>query len=426
MKEAFIFDLDSKVSIYVPSTTDVNKADNEGLQERFVNLTIKEFSELFGGATATDAIGGWFSKEKGIVTNVDATNVDITITNNCGETTGVGGLIGYAVNSTISGCDLSGCDIDLNGTDTQNVGGLIGRLRAEASSVTDCSVANATLSARYCAGGLIGKVGCTTGPVDIKGNTTSGMTVSFRDSESGSKQGAGGLIGLIEATGDPAVAVNVGDASNPNTVSSLVIDQTQGYVGGVVGNIMDGNVTITKATVSGNIATTGYYAAGVLGRSSKAVSISYCDVYAIVSAGMGAGGVLGYVYEAAPTISHCTVAGSVTEQPALTLPSADVTMMTHTPGPFAITLPVWSTVATALSELSQVRVLSVAFSGSTVALTVVIPPGSSMRCSGSSVMLSTSTVLSFTVMLHMAENPPSAVETTTEPWPGPIAVTSPP
>lgn len=68
MKEAFIFDLDSKVSIYVPSTTDVNKVDNEGLQERFVNLTIKEFSELFGGATATDAIGGWFSKEKGIVT----------------------------------------------------------------------------------------------------------------------------------------------------------------------------------------------------------------------------------------------------------------------------------------------------------------------------------------------------------------------
>ncbi|MCR5017793.1 MAG: hypothetical protein K6A64_03250 [Bacteroidales bacterium] len=246
------------------------------------------------------------------VTNVDATNVDITITNNCGETTGVGGLIGYAVNSTISGCDLSGCDIDLNGTDTQNVGGLIGRLRAEASSVTDCSVANATISARYCAGGLIGKVGCTTGPVDIKGNTTSSMTVSFRDSESGSKQGAGGLIGLIEATGDPAVSVNVGDASNTNTVTNLTINQTQGYVGGVVGNIMDGNVTITKATVDGNIATTGYYAAGVLGRSSKPASISYCDVDATISAGMGAGGVLGYVYEAAPTISHCTVAGSVT------------------------------------------------------------------------------------------------------------------
>lgn len=246
------------------------------------------------------------------VTNVDATNVDITINNSPGETTGVGGLIGYAINSTISNCDLNGCDIDLNGKDAQNVGGLIGRLREGASSVTGCSVADATIAARYCAGGLIGKVACTTGPVNIKGNTSSSMTVSFRDSQADSKQGAGGLIGLIEATGDPAVSVNVGDASNPTTVSSLTINQAQGYVGGVVGNIMDGNVTINKATVDGNIATTGYYAAGVLGRSSKAVSISYCDVDATVSAQTGAGGVLGYVYEAAPTISNCTVAGSVT------------------------------------------------------------------------------------------------------------------
>ena len=268
------------------------------------------------------------------VTNVDATNVDITITNNCGETTGVGGLIGYAVNSTISGCDLTGCDIDLNGTDTQNVGGLIGRLREGASSVTDCSVSNATIAARYCAGGLIGKVGCTGGPVNIKGNTTSGMTVSFRDAQSDSKQGAGGLIGLIEATGDPAVAVNVGDASNPIAVTNLAISQTQGYVGGVVGNIMDGNVTITKATVGGTIATTGYYAAGVLGRSSKAVSISYCDVDATISAGMGAGGVLGYVYEAAPTISHCTVAGSVT---ATTNVDIDGLTLSHAGGIAAFT-----------------------------------------------------------------------------------------
>lgn len=248
------------------------------------------------------------------VTNVDATNVDINMSNNPGEKAGVGGLIGYAVNCTISDCDFTGCDINLaEGSNPQNVGGLIGRLRDEASSVTDCSVANATIAARYCAGGLIGKVGCTTGPVNIKGNSTSDMTVSFSDSQSDSKQGAGGLIGLIEATGDPEVVVNVGDASKPISVSNLTINQSQGYVGGVVGNIMDGNVTISYATVDGsNIATTGYYAAGVLARSSKPVTISHCNVDATVSAGMGAGGVLGYIYESAPTISYCTVAGSVT------------------------------------------------------------------------------------------------------------------
>lgn len=277
------------------------------------NLTLSNGTINQGGYNGSAGVLAGIAKGLA-VTNVDAINVDINMSNNPGEKAGVGGLIGYAVNCTISDCDFTGCDINLaEGSNPQNVGGLIGRLRDEASSVTDCSVANATIAARYCAGGLIGKVGCTTGPVNIKGNSTSDMTVSFSDSQSDSKQGAGGLIGLIEATGDPEVVVNVGDASKPISVSNLTINQTQGYVGGVVGNIMDGNVTISYATVDGsNIATTGYYAAGVLARSSKPVTISHCNVGATVSAGMGAGGVLGYIYESAPTISYCTVAGSVT------------------------------------------------------------------------------------------------------------------
>ena len=64
---AYLFELDSKVSIYVPSTCNVDKADDTDLQGKFVNLLIMEFSEMFGGATATDAVGGWFSKDAGIV-----------------------------------------------------------------------------------------------------------------------------------------------------------------------------------------------------------------------------------------------------------------------------------------------------------------------------------------------------------------------
>lgn len=68
MKELkFLFDLDCKVSIYVPSTTDVNCADEENLQQRFVELCMKKFSEWFGGATATDALGGWMSNDKGLI-----------------------------------------------------------------------------------------------------------------------------------------------------------------------------------------------------------------------------------------------------------------------------------------------------------------------------------------------------------------------
>ena len=52
----FKFDLDSKVSIYVPSTYDVNQPVNNDAR---VMEIIKELSGLFGGATASDAIGGW-------------------------------------------------------------------------------------------------------------------------------------------------------------------------------------------------------------------------------------------------------------------------------------------------------------------------------------------------------------------------------
>lgn len=57
-KQVFKFDLDNKVSIYVPSTMNVNDVcDNT----EYVRNTIKQLSLWFGGATASKAIGGWVS-----------------------------------------------------------------------------------------------------------------------------------------------------------------------------------------------------------------------------------------------------------------------------------------------------------------------------------------------------------------------------
>ena len=52
----FVFDLDCKVSIYVPSTNDVDVPVDNSEQ---VKSVIAELSELFGGATASNALGGW-------------------------------------------------------------------------------------------------------------------------------------------------------------------------------------------------------------------------------------------------------------------------------------------------------------------------------------------------------------------------------
>ena len=52
----FKFDLDCKVSIYVPSTVNVNEKVDNGEQ---VRRTITELAQMFGGATASKAVGGW-------------------------------------------------------------------------------------------------------------------------------------------------------------------------------------------------------------------------------------------------------------------------------------------------------------------------------------------------------------------------------
>ena len=51
----FKFDLDNKVAVYVPSTVGVDKVCDTRKQ---VDETLTKLSGWFGGATATDAIGG--------------------------------------------------------------------------------------------------------------------------------------------------------------------------------------------------------------------------------------------------------------------------------------------------------------------------------------------------------------------------------
>lgn len=56
----FKFDLDCKVAIYVPSTVNVNETVSN---EKQVMEITKRLSVLFGGATASDAVGGWMAND---------------------------------------------------------------------------------------------------------------------------------------------------------------------------------------------------------------------------------------------------------------------------------------------------------------------------------------------------------------------------
>lgn len=63
MKKA-LFTLSNKVTVYIPATVNINEnIDNTKYVERAAEL----LSELFGGATATEAFGFWVSPTAGLV-----------------------------------------------------------------------------------------------------------------------------------------------------------------------------------------------------------------------------------------------------------------------------------------------------------------------------------------------------------------------
>lgn len=59
-----VFKLSSRVTLYVPSTRNVNEeADTSSYVEKAAEL----FSRLFGGSTVTPALGYWLSPAQGLV-----------------------------------------------------------------------------------------------------------------------------------------------------------------------------------------------------------------------------------------------------------------------------------------------------------------------------------------------------------------------
>ena len=61
------FKLSSRVTVYIPSTTDVNeKADTS----KYIDEAAALMSKLFGGATSTPALGYWLSPAAGLVKEI--------------------------------------------------------------------------------------------------------------------------------------------------------------------------------------------------------------------------------------------------------------------------------------------------------------------------------------------------------------------
>lgn len=232
----------------------VFKGNNHTISGVFINRPTIDYVGFFGsisGATVRDVVfKATYITGKNRVgafvgyayNNSTVNNVTITVTGSNGVTgaSWVGGVAGRIENSTIFNSSYTG---KLNGT-TTDVGGIAGY--ASASTISGCNT-QFTLSGVASVGGVAGNlIGSTIQNTISTGNITA------------SSSNAGGIVAYGIGTSTISSSKHTGD------ISGVL------YVGGVIGNISGGSITLIKSHSKGKITNTGNYTGGVVGYSAHA------------------------------------------------------------------------------------------------------------------------------------------------------------
>jgi len=199
----------------------------------------------------------------------------------------VGGLVGYAINTSITGCGVSG---NVSG-DGVNIGGLVGYAYATNNgnvTIENCHATGSVEGSGY-VGGLVGYAYAI-----YVGNLTIQNCYATGNVEGGRRGPLGGLVG-------DAYATNNGNVTIQNCYATGSIEGS-GHAGGLVGyaSTIDGNVTIQNCYATGSIEG-GNYVGGLVGYASTigsnvTVTIQNCYATGSVEGGNYVGGLVGYAY----------------------------------------------------------------------------------------------------------------------------------
>lgn len=298
-------------------------------------FTIRNFT--YDGFPFESFVGLFGATNGAVLTDITLENIDVTGMER------VGGLVGQALYSTISGCQVT------NGLFGQgpssvvgflNVGGLAGHVQG--TLVEECvSYANSHCYERW-SGGLIGHVhlGSTVRDCKAYGKATGATVVgglsgnvhgslmercsSFGDVEAGSV--CGGLTGWLQEDllNDPPLTTIVRDCKASGKVTStgsgivLFYDEMGNLIiavpsnGGLAGWLDEGSV-IERCRASGNISSPdpgNTVCGGLVGRAQANCQISDCTAIGDIIFGSTAAGLVGWIVDDT-LIVNCTAYGDV-------------------------------------------------------------------------------------------------------------------
>ncbi len=234
----------------------------------------------------------------------DATIKNVGVSGSIIGNSYVGGVVGFASSSTVSGC-YNECKVEGN---VQYLGGVIGY--AKGSTIVSDSKNSGTISGKQQVGGVVGyssfEVYDCYNEAEISGISNVGGVVGYTTavvrgcSNDGSISGSGSFIGgVVGYAATNTTTSSVSDCYNSGTVLGA---SNSKHVGGVVG------LTYSDVSNSGNDGDVlgGNYTGGVVGNSSGTVNNCYNS--GAVSGAEVVGGVVGDSYA---TVSNCYNRGDI-------------------------------------------------------------------------------------------------------------------
>ncbi|MGE4485300.1 MAG: S-layer homology domain-containing protein [Oscillospiraceae bacterium] len=253
----------------------INAYDYRGLFGQVENATIKNLGVIDSYIIGRDYVGGIVGY---------AYNSTIENCYNSGSISGtnsVGGIVGYARNSTAKNCYNSG---RISGNNY--VGGIVGRIINV--KVNNCHN-DGSISADSTVGGIVGQDFAVTGSDSLISNCYNTGTVN-------AVSYPGGIVGDLY--------VKVSNCYNTRTITA------SSYSAGGISGMCASNSTITACYNIGSVIASSYRVGGIAGFSSGVIELSH-NCGKISSNGSEVGGITGD-QSGSGTVQYCYNTGSVT------------------------------------------------------------------------------------------------------------------